>query len=712
LLAAVAGLTLAVSVVAVPSTDADNATQPDISGLVVYTIDAATAVVHVNANLAAVPKGTDRCSGTFIIRLPFGAANHYNFAILPTNNSRSTEFAPYWQPIAFASTPGRPDLVDVTVRSGCPKDRDDPRRNELGYDIVGHPPRSEFPGRVSSAFYGFSVLGIGSPDAVSYSVVVPDSVAIEPLDESWTKTDGDGITTYSHAPVEDPDNFEVPIVARDDRQLTRSALTTEAGNQFIVQHWPGDTTWSQFVQAQITSGVPVLQQMIGQEWPIDGALEVREAYTPYLYGYAGWFSALTNELEMGEDLNPEVVLHELSHAWFNKAWFSDRWLNEGFAQVYSNAALRQMGAPSFAPAPISPSDPGASPLDAWGDPTGTDGGADTEQFGYNAAFYVVQQIVDEIGVEAMQQILTMVASGEPLYSGDADDETTGEATDWRRFLDLVEFVGGSQQAAELFQQYVIPPDQRDVLEQRASARTAYAALEAHGDEWAAPVAVRRLMASWSFAEATNTMEQADYLLALRDELDAAVAEIGTTYSPDLQAVYENADDLAEATAIIEAHYSAAIALLNAVRAQDGSHGAFETIGLAGDNIDQTLALAGAALARGDVATAKAKAQRVTRAIDDGSSTGLVRLASVQLLAVLAAGLVLFAPRRRSRAASAQQLQAVDPAAEDGLGVGADPVETGGEQAEGIEVGAHVAIEQVPEVDLTAHPTTDSPPDSE
>ena len=49
--------------------------------------------------------------------------------------------------------------------------------------------------------------------------------------------------------------------------------------------------WQAFVTTQIEQGVPVLGALLGQPWPIDKTVEVREAYTPYLYGYAGWFSA-------------------------------------------------------------------------------------------------------------------------------------------------------------------------------------------------------------------------------------------------------------------------------------------------------------------------------------------------------------------------------------------------------------------------------------
>ena len=81
-----------------------------------------------------------------------------------------------------------------------------------------------------------------------------------------------------------------------------------------------------------------------------------------------------------------MVLHELSHAWFNRNWFSDRWLNEGFAQTYSNMAVDELGGNPLSPDLISPSDPGHIALNDWSDPDFTDGTSDRETFGYGAAF--------------------------------------------------------------------------------------------------------------------------------------------------------------------------------------------------------------------------------------------------------------------------------------------------------------------------------------
>ncbi len=45
--------------------------------------------------------------------------------------------------------------------------------------------------------------------------------------------------------------------------------------------------------------------------------DIVEAYSPYLYGYAGWFEPVERRIVIGEDLDPSVVLHELAHGWFN-----------------------------------------------------------------------------------------------------------------------------------------------------------------------------------------------------------------------------------------------------------------------------------------------------------------------------------------------------------------------------------------------------------
>mgnify|MGYP002138671456 CR=1 FL=1 len=153
--------------------------------------------------------------------------------------------------------------------------------------------------------------------------------------------------------IAQPDQYALFVSARADQSLTSTPLT--AGDAtFDIRGWPGDTDWQSFIGTQLAAGVPQLAELVGRPWPVASTVTVREAFTPYLYGYAGWFSAADAELEIGEDLDPEVVLHELSHAWFNTSAFDDRWVNEGLAQAYAAVAVTATGGtPTAAAAPVA-----------------------------------------------------------------------------------------------------------------------------------------------------------------------------------------------------------------------------------------------------------------------------------------------------------------------------------------------------------------------
>lgn len=410
------------------------------------------------------------------------------------------------------------------------------------------------------------------------------------------------------------------------------------------------------------------------------------------------------------------MLHELSHAWFNRKWFSDRWLSEGFAQVYSNLAVDKLGGTPLEPEEVQQDDPGKVTLEGWSTPDFTDADGDRERYGYNAAFWVVQRILDEIDVDKMAEVLTAVDADRMAYAGHDQNQTTDVDTDWRRFLDLVENIGGSQVAEDLVAQYVISPGQHSQITARSDARVAYDELVAHGGEWAPPLLVRREMEAWSFSEATTSIKAAQHVLDMRDQIDADVAEIGTTYPADDRTAYESeTNDMVGSTAWTRGTLNVADRLLEAARAERGSHGILGSIGLIGSDIEGTLDEAKAAFAEGDLETATAKAHEVIDAVNDETSAGLHRVGIALGLILLIAGSVFLLRRRKARTAtiaSAQEIEGVDAAAEGALGVGADPVEAGGEQTERVEGGPDVAVEQVAEVDLATDATTDARPDDE
>ena len=252
----------------------------------------------------------------------------------------------------------------------------------------------------------------------------------------------------------------------------------------------------------MAEGVPVLEDLIGLDWPRSDDTEVIESNTPYLYGYAGWFEPVNGVIEIGDELDQNVILHELTHRWFNDQMFATRWINEGLAEELAAQAMAELGGDPEASKLPPAAHPGHQPLNTWSDPQLQSAATEQQEaYGYAASYAVVHEVVDELGEDATRRVLRAAAADRIAYVGDAEPERQVASASWRYFLDLVEELGGASEASERFEAVVVDEAGKDDLADRAEARERYADLEQAGKGWAAPLVVRRAMASWRFDEA-------------------------------------------------------------------------------------------------------------------------------------------------------------------------------------------------------------------
>jgi hypothetical protein len=615
-----------------------------------YTVDAASGVVHVRSEFTLSNTLPDEVQGAIINRHYFSGLTVP--APATSTNVIATTSTGAGLVVTTRPVPEATDFVLHEIEFDSNLFFPDTVHVNLSYDITGSPPRSENPSRVNPAYAAFEAFGIGDEGKVTVRVVVPAGFVVDLLGNDTTVSQENGSTVYTATDIPNPREFDIFVAARNDAALTSTDVSTPSGADFRLRSWPGDTVWAQFVTDEIHQGVPALAELVGQPWPIDGTVEVRQASTPYLYGYAGWFSAVRKEIEIGENLDPEVVLHELSHAWFSDEWFVQRWLSEGMAQVYSNQAVAALGGTASAPVAVDPTDPGKVALNDWGNPNFTDGADQVETYGYNAAFDVVQQMVDEVGDPTMRTVFAAIARHTIPYVGDLPAETVDGPADWRRFLDLVEEIGGATSARDLLEQYVVTADQAPLLADRAAARAAYRALATDGGEWAPPMVVRRTMTNWSFTEATGLIDAAEAVLALRTTLEQRSAELDVGYPDQFEADYEAADtDLSAVAAAVQDQIDAADAVLAAVGADARDDGLLATVGLWGTDVPALITSAKRALAAGRLDTARADAQRavdtVDRAADDGTTRLLLAVGAVAVLIAVATFTTLLIRRRRA-----------------------------------------------------------------
>ena len=630
-----AAATVAITMVP-PPPDAAAADRLQISSVTTYTIDAATGGVQVRAQYIA--RNNDAASRN----------RYYYTGFTAPVPATATGLANTCQGVTPRVIPDNPFYSAIDIGIGA-VNYGQQRTCELTYNLAGQPRSENSMARINAAYSGFVAWGYGDPGLVTVNVVVPNSFTVEPFFGDWTDTDDGTNTTYTIV-VDEPDAFSETVSARNDDQLVETEVTIESGAEFSIFSWPGDVEWNEFVQAQVEEGVPVLEELIGDGWPVVGALEILESFTPYRYGYAGWFSVIDDEMEIGDELDQEVVLHELSHAWFNGEVFLDRWLSEGFAQVYSNLAIDELGGEPLPAATPAESDPGFATLTEWSNPgNSTNGTDDDEAYGYNASYYVVDQIVDEIGVDKMREVLAIVLSRDVTYPADGEREFVGAATGWKRFLDLVEMVGGAKSAEGVLREWVISSESLHLLDDRDEALEVYDALEEHGGEWAPPLGIRRSMTNWSFDSAIDRIEGAEAVLDLRDQLDTASQAAGAEYPDTLEEGYQEATGpLDKAADAVRAQLDAAQLLLDAIEKEGSSHGVFGTIGLLGADLDATLDEAREALATGDLERARSLSQSVIDDVDDSTNAGLIRI-GIALATILLILLIVWLVRRRRKA---------------------------------------------------------------
>ena len=642
-------IALAVPVVAAQAPAVAYATEGlDFSGTFTYTVDPAAGLVRVSAELDLAnndPSFSDTrdCYFGFALAVPLTATNFTNIS----TNPEYKRTGPEQKEVTLTPLPDSDSYQKASVFfQGCMQFGAAGNHTSLAFEFSASPPRSVSRERMNTALVGFDAIGLGRPAGVTVRVIVPSSFTVDTLESPWQRSTEGTQTVFTLPAPSNPETVGTFVAARQDSELVTTRVVTEGDRKFDVRAWPDDPGWGEFVADHVTTGMPVLEALVGEEWPVGKAVSLTESASPAAYGYAGWFNTGNSTIELGETLDERVVLHELTHAWFNDDWFAERWLTEGFAEVYANLAAVETGSEPTPPNPISLADPSLLPLAEWADAAEA---SDTDRFAYDATYWLVQQIVDEIGLEKMRLVIDRIASDSGAYSN-TDGDAWNDDTGWKRFLDLVELVGGSTTAAELMVDYVVPTTATVQLEARAAAQAAYSTLLEHSGDWSAPSTVTGPMERWDFDKATTQMGLAEGVLDVRTQLELALAPLSMEVPQHLRDAYETGDDLAGTADEMRAHLAAAIVLAEASAAESGSHGIFGTIGLLGDDLSGTMDEARAAFDTGDLDVATSRATDVIDAVETETTDGLQRTGAAVLAILLLTAIWMVATSRRRKPA--------------------------------------------------------------
>lgn len=526
------------------------------------------------------------------------------------------------------------------------------RTVRLTFDLVGGEPRSEKFQRVNDAYAWFVAWAYGDPGRSGVKVIIPAGSEIEWLGGPVVETVGeDGIVLTAQG-VENPFDWYVAVSVRDDAALESEVVRFDGG-RLTVRSWPDDDVWTGFVSEVVTQGVPALIENLGLPWPEDD-LEVLQSYSPYIYGYAGWYLPASDRIEVGEDLDAQTVLHEIAHLWVNSNLFDSRWIDEGLAEELALQARLDTGLAGPRP-PRTVDDNGRVVLNRWEVPRfDRKDNQETEAYGYTASWLVTHELVSEIGTEAMSQVIISAAEDLIAYRGEGEPEKVAPLDDWRRYLDLLEEVGGSIRAEDLFREYAVTRLQGESMDLRAASRASYVRLEEVGGSWGPPPAVRVPMGEWRFAEADGAIAQAMALLTMRDRLGEMASDLGVR-PPDLERMFEQAEDLAPVAAAFEEQSVVLERLTDAADELNRSKGVLERVGLVGTDHRDGLEQAKLAFEADEMAQSLRAAEEVVsgiaRARDDGATRVSIGLGSATVIGLGAWSIVR---RRRPQPISETQ----------------------------------------------------------
>jgi hypothetical protein len=524
------------------------------------------------------------------------------------------------------------------------------------YDIPGHDPRSESVFRVNPSYANFSVLAWGDPGRVEVVVILDQSFDVDAWGSSYAISREGSDVIYTIKDIEDPNDWFMVFTARNDDFLVKTRSNLDEFD-IDIRSWPGDPIWANEVKDAVEGGLPVMFDLVGLEWEPEETLEIRESIEPNLLGYGGWYLDNADVIEIGEYVDPHLVLHEIGHTWFDDGLFLERWIAEGLADEFASATLGTLEWTADSEYVLNDTKPKrngtATPqLNNWKVPLGNDDDVQvTEEYGYVASWWVMHELAEEIGIDRLRDVIAAADANEISYQNGGQPEEVRATDDWRRFLDLLQEVGGSTAAPDLFVDLVIANDVN--LGERATTRATYASLDQDAGDWLMPVVIRQPMNDWDFAEASDFMTTASGVLLTRNEIEALAGELGVEAPVSLQTAYETAQtDFNAAIALGAAQSEAAAHVLTAKRAVESAPSLLEQVGLIGQDADLELSQAVDAFVGNELEQANAQAQEaidlIAAAGDVGTSrvikTGVVLL----MLVLLIVGSVILSRRRRRR----------------------------------------------------------------
>ena len=534
----------------------------------------------------------------------------------------------------------------------------------ISYDLPDGGARSASPIRVGRAYISFYAFAHGD-DRATMTIEVPDGFEVSTRGgDIATSMDAEGRTILTTDGSVDDQHWYVIVDGTRPAALKDETLQVQIDGRpryLEIRSWPEDEFWATRVRDRLTTGLVALHDLLGLDWPVIGPLQVTESATRSLNGYAGFYDPAgqgggLDEITISEEPDDQVIVHEASHAWFNDGLLTGRWISEGFAEAYAARALKRLGSPPQPADPAYRDTSVAFALNLWAPPGRIDDARAQahEVYGYDASRQVIDSLIDEIGEDGMRKVLAAADDEAIAYPGAPKREyQTVVATfkDWRYFLDLLEQVGGSSQAPELFKTWVISDVERPLLVDHEQLVGRYDRLVERADGWLPGYAIRAQMARWALVDALPELDLAETTLDRRAAIEPQEAKLGLDDGGALKSAFEAArvsyDDV---VSLADEELETLDAVRDASAVVTAEREPLVAIGLIGTDTSVDLAAAAAAYRAGHLGEARDDAAAAEALIDGAEAIGTQRAAvagSVALaVSVVGLGIVILVVRRR------------------------------------------------------------------
>lgn len=510
--------------------------------------------------------------------------------------------------------------------------------------------------RVSRSLVAFPVWAYGTENSggnsVRVSIPAGYSVTVGGAELHASSGTG-GSTVLTAGSIANPYTFFAYISGDRAGAFTSTHLSVPVGTktaQLELRAWDDDPEWATRMRDLLRDGLPVLQRLIGLEYPVAGSVSVEEAATSRLGEYAGVYDSASKSITVRYDADAVVGLHEAAHIWFNRDLFRDRWISEAFAEYYAVEATHDLSLHGSTFALTPELIDVQIPLNDWGD-VGVEK-VEVEDFAYAATYHLAQLIADRAGTAGLQAVWRAASTNElayqPVHTTTPDRREAVLLKGWQELLDLLENRTGATYT-DLWRAWVVNRSQLSMLERRERARSTYQAEVKEAGDWELPALIRYQMSTWQFTQAEAQLADAHAALGKRDEIAEGAAKLDLQPPPTLRSRFEDEG--------VKAALSEAAAELDTLAAIDRASDALAVeptalawVGLLGADPVADLASAGSAFESGDLPEADARAAAAISLRQDAEDVGRLRviIGGGGLLALDGAAMVGLAFRRRRR----------------------------------------------------------------